>query len=217
MKKFILKYHLGIVGTIFLILFETTTYFITKLFETYPHIIYEFNFIKIPFNPYFVYFYCAWYLMLFIIPMHLYIKDKNTYYKYFTSNIISIIISNIIFIIYPTTIIRGNITTNNIASYILNIIYKLDTPILNCLPSTHCLLSFLFIYSLIDTKEINIKFKLIYIIMSILVVLSTLFIKQHVMIDVISALIISIFAYIIVNITNIHNKVNIFIEKNKEK
>lgn len=213
MKKYISKYALAIVGIIFLILFETTGYFLTKLIQGPPNIIKELNIINLPLVPYFVYIYASWYLLLGIIPMHIYTKNKKVYYKYFTSALISIIILNIIFVIYPTTVPREEVLNTNLTTYLLNIIYYLDTPAVNCFPSAHCLISCLFIISLIDTKEINKQIKIFYIIISILIMLSTLFIKQHIFIDVISACIIAIITYYITDKTNLYTKIYKLIEK----
>ena len=59
----------------------------------------------------------------------------------------------------------------------------------------------------------NNKIKLTITILSILVVLSTILIKQHILIDVISAFILSIIIFIIVAKTNIALKTKKIIEK----
>jgi len=172
---------------VFLVVFQSLTYLIVKQFQTNPHVLGSFLDDKIIFIPQFVYFYIFWYFLLFYVPFYLIKTDK--FYTYFKSNITSIIIACIIFIIYPTTIIRDTVITSNISTYLVNLIYKIDTPVLNCLPSIHCILSFLFIFSVMKEKKSFNKYFII--ISSTLVILSTVFIKQHVIIDIVLAFFIS--------------------------
>lgn len=213
MKQFIKKNKKGIIGTIFLVLFQSALYLITKLFQTSPTLIGGLKDYSIPFIPKFIYIYIFWYLLIFIVPIILYIKDKFTYYKYFTTYIICIILSDLIFIIYPTTIIRPTIASTNITETIINLVYQLDTPVLNCLPSLHCLVSFLFIYCSINNNKIKIITRIIFILSSLLIILSTLFVKQHVIIDIVSAFIISLPIWLIISKNKIYLKVKKYIEK----
>lgn len=212
MQKFIIKNQKGIVGIIFLLLFDSTLYFISKLIQTKPNLLTSTLDNKLPFIESFIYIYASWYLLLIIVPIILYCKDKNKYYQYFTATILAVIISNIIFIIYPTTVIRPTIQSNNITNYLINLIYQIDTPAINCFPSLHCLISFLFIYS-IKNEKINKILKIAITILSILVILSTVLIKQHIIIDVISGFILSIIVWIIVTKTNISKYIKKIIEK----
>ena len=66
-----------------------------------------------------------------------------------------------------------------------------------CLPSIHCLSCFYIILALLKSKT-NKYFKITNVIVCILIVFSTLFIKQHVILDVLASLIITIISYILV-------------------
>lgn len=84
------------------------------------------------------------------------------------------------------------------------------TPGINCLPSIHCLYSFLFIFAVLDTKSNSPKWMKIFIItLSILVVLSTLFIKQHIVYDVIAAFAIGVVTWIIIDKCQLYKKINL--------
>ena len=192
-----------------LISFQCLIYFLTKLFQNNYHLLESKIDLYIPFIPYFVYFYIIWYLTLILIPYLLYLKDKLMFYKYYLSYILTTIISGIIYIIYPTKILRPSIIPNNISTFLVNIIYKLDNPPINLLPSMHCSFCFLFIvlcdyveeYS---NKNIEKKYRIIILILSILIILSTLFIKQHLLIDILASFIISSLTFILVK----HTKLN---------
>ena len=112
--------------------------------------------------------------------------------------IITTLIAGIIFVSFPNTVVRANITDNSISNQVVKIIYALDDPGINCLPSTHCLYAFLFIFAILDTKSNSPKWmKLLITTLSILVVLSTLFVKQHVLYDVVAAFAIGFIVWVI--------------------
>ena len=150
-------------------------YFITKQLNL------NYNFITpkitFPFIPTLVFIYNSWYPFIFIISFIIYKKDYNLFRKLIKSLIISIILSNLTFIIYPTIINRPSIKVDNITSFILNLTYKIDNPAVNCLPSIHCLFSFIISYYILKTKS-NIKTKTLILIYFLLIILSTLLFIQ---------------------------------------
>ena len=114
-------------------------------------------------------------------------------YDFLIATTASMVIANIIFILYPSTIERALFKVNDVASFVLNITYSLDTPV-NCLPSMHCMFCFTTIYGIINSK-LSYRNKLFFCLYLVLIVFSTLFIKQHVIYDVILSFIISIVCF----------------------
>lgn len=168
------------------------TYFFIKLFINEYHIIGHPINNKIPLIPIFIIIYMLWYPYLFFTYYIVYKNNKEKYHNLIKKTILSMIIGNLFYIIYPTMVKRPIIDNyNTLSTLILYIVYKLDYPV-NCMPSMHCLLSFLIMFEVIFAKKNNKKFKIFVIITSTLIVLSTLFVKQHVIEDIILALIISI-------------------------
>ena len=110
--------------------------------------------------------------------------------------IISSIFDFLIYITYPTLILRPNIEVNNIFDWILSIVYSIDTPI-NVCPSFHCFGSTLAIIALNNSKNINRKYKIINVIFSIFVYISTLLTKQHYFIDVPAGIMLAYVCYFI--------------------
>ena len=96
-------------------------------------------------------------------------------------------------------IYRPEITSNIdiLTRSLLNITYYIDNPAINCFPSIHCLLCFQTSYMMIISHNINSKYKIISSLISVLIILSTVFIKQHYFYDIIGAFIIFIFTNII--------------------
>lgn len=198
---------------IILVLFQSIIYFLTKLVQGKPTLLNSIIDNKIPYISWFVYFYIIWYLMLFVIPFVIYLKNKDEFYKYVTTYVISVLISGIIFIIFPTTINRANITGTGISDRLVKLIYSMDEPSVNCLPSIHCLVAFLFMLG-ISRVNISKLYKYGVYIISICIVFSTLFIKQHVIYDALVSLIIAIVVWNIVDRSKVYLKLKKAINKN---
>lgn len=197
MNKKDIKVILKIIG---LIIFQSGMYLLAKLSPFSVHLLKSKIDDNIPFISHFIYFYISWYLMLVLIPFIFYKKDEKCFRNYMICSNVSIIIAFIIYFLYPTSIIRSTIPLTGFSGFITEIIYTIDTPILNCFPSMHCQLCFIYIFSILSCKNISKKAKFGIILWSLLVVVSTLFVKQHVLLDVISAFVLSITIFIAVNI-----------------
>jgi len=196
MKKIENKKFKVIITILSLIAFQSLLYLLAKFTPFEYHIVNIAFDNKIPFIKYFVYPYIIWYITLFLVP-YLYSKyDIKLYNIYLKTLFIAITIVFVTYIFYPTTLIRDPVITTDLSTFIINLIYKLDTPAINCLPSMHCLISFLHIFITPKVKKIKTILKVIIIVQSILVILSTVFIKQHVILDVIFAFVLSLLIYI---------------------
>lgn len=182
---------------IFLVGYQSILYLISKLTPLKMTMLSSGIDSKIPFISYFIYFYIFWYIMLLAVPYLLYIFDKNSFCKYFTSSFICITIAFFIYSLFPTSMVRADIEGAGITNFIVKFIYFIDTPVMNCFPSMHCILSFLFIYSSLTCQNMPNWCKGSISILSLLVVASTLFVKQHVLLDVVSAFIISSVIYFV--------------------
>ncbi len=190
------KYKEFLKPIIIVLLSQSIGYFLIKTFIHSYNIINPI--IKFPLIKYFALIYNSWYPFVFIISFIIFKKDKELYKKLILTFIIGIILSLITFIIYPTIIIRPDIEIKNIIDLILNITYECDTPAVNCLPSIHCLFCFIEIYFITKTKNLKLCIKLPIIIYFILIVLSTLFIHQHILIDAIFSLIYTVISILII-------------------
>lgn len=209
MKEVVLKkINFKVIGIIVsLILFESIFYLLAKL--TPFNVLVLGNNIdnQLPFISEFIYFYIYWYLLLFLIPYVVYLKNENLFYKYISIFIFCVIISTIIFFLLPTTLERPEIIVNDLDTFILNLIYSMDNPALNCFPSMHCAICFLFIYISYFLEDLKWYYKTFFVVSSILVIVSTLLIKQHVIIDVIGAFILCFLSIIFTQIFKFDNKV----------
>lgn len=170
-------------------------YFLIKLFISNYHIIGLPIDDKIPFVMPFIIIYTIWYPFQIVSLYCIYKYNKDKYTKTIIAIVIGLLIAYMCFIIYPTTVIRPEVNTfNNLSSLVTYVTFKVDTPV-NCFPSAHCLLCFILIFALFKDRKIPLKYRLSIIIINLLIIVSTLLTKQHVVVDVIGALVLAIASY----------------------
>jgi len=140
----------------------------------------------IPFNEWFVIPYVFWYGYTFGALLLLAYFDHKTYYKLLFSIFIGMLVCFVIYLTYPSTVFRPEgIVPDNILKKTVLLIYSNDRPY-NCLPSIHVLdtlliTMFLFKYN----KSFLIKGSSAFI--CVLIYMSTLFIKQHSILDAVAS------------------------------
>jgi len=179
------------------LILQAAIYFIIKIFQSNYNVIT--SILDFPFIKGFVYFYDSWYPFIVFNAFLIYYFDKDNYKSLIFTMIFGAFLAHITFLIYPTMIDRPSIIVNNITDFILNFTYETDTPAVNCLPSVHCLFCFIMMYYTFISKKIKNSIKIPVISYLILIVLSTLFIRQHIIEDAILSLI-----YTIIVIINVY-------------
>lgn len=184
---------------------QAFVYFIIKL------VVRDFNiiesFISIPYIKYFVYFYDIWYPFIFFSAFIMYENDISNYKNLIYTLLLGAFISHLTFLIYPTMIVRPEISVNSITDFIVLLTYESDTPAVNCLPSLHCLFCFIFMYYTFTSNKIDKKYKYLIVSILLMIVLSTLFIRQHIIEDVILSLIYTILIiFIVKKFNDVFNK-----------
>ena len=178
-------------------LIQSGLYFISKLFVGTPHLIgWEID-RKTPFIPQFVYFYVLWYILLILVPFLLYKYDKEKRDKYCFIYILSVVFAFVTFLVYPTTIETAKFEVHSLSTLIMYLVYYFDQPTLNCLPSIHCINCFIWILMAGFNKNMPKWIRISLSLFCVIVVFSVLFIKQHVLIDVIGAALVVGLCYLI--------------------
>lgn len=197
-KKFVISLCILMIG-------QACLYWILKQFQTNPIYINYYLDDEIPFWGWLIYVYNMFYPFCIIAFYLLYKKDKKNYYKAIISGVIGFIICDIIFLFLPTIMYRPVIPNYDpITNFVIKVTYFFDDPPLNCFPSIHCLFCFQVIISYIKSK-CTLKRKTWVIICSSLIILSTLFVKQHYIYDVIAAFVVCLIANLLENIFGIYN------------
>lgn len=145
----------------------------------------------IPFLPIFILPYGVWYEYLFFFLIYLCFKNTKVYLKTISLIAASELICFIIFYFFQTTVPRPLIEGNQVLNKFVLMVYSYDRPY-NCFPSIHVLtcLSIMLGSAHIKNKHSAIT-ACIYVI-GFLIILSTLFVKQHVIYDLLgSAILVS--------------------------
>lgn len=153
-----------------------------------------------------VYFGCfAFWGMFYIANMRVGIKECA---KFATFDLITRTVCAVLFIAIPTHNIRPDICGNDFFSWGLRYLYVIDAAD-NLFPSIHCLVSWNCFVGIRGLRCYKRKYKILACVMAILVFMSTLVTRQHVIADVISAVIISEVCWWLVN----HSKCYIWVWK----
>lgn len=100
-----------------------------------------------------------------------------------TGDILAKLLSLPFFIFLPTTLVRPEPVGTDFFSWLCRLVYLWDTPT-NLLPSFHCLISYICWRGLWGCKKIPRWLKTFNFLFAILVFASTVLIKQHILIDI---------------------------------
>jgi hypothetical protein len=114
-------------------------------------------------------------------------EDKKTVAYIFGAEIIAKIPSAIIFILIPTTMIRPVPSGGDVFSLLVSMVYSIDTPD-TLFPSFHVLESYLILRTSHLVKHAPKWYRPATLIISPLVIVSILFVKQHVIVDIFAAM-----------------------------
>jgi len=142
----------------------------------------------IPFLKVFVIPYIIWYLFIFLVLGYLCFKDRKTYYRTLLTYNIGLAICYVIYYFYQTSVFRPELIGEDIFTKLVGFIYSMDQPY-NCFPSIHSLGCFLMMKAINKSTARNIVNVILINGIAISIILSTLFIKQHVILDAIASMI----------------------------
>lgn len=137
----------------------------------------------IPFNKFFIIPYVSWYVFIAIFSAILCVLDKERYLKLLITINIGMITCYVIYFFYPTYVPRPIITGSDLLSNLVSNLYAADNPY-NAFPSIHVLNSALIAFYVYKSEKVNKATKIICVIISSSIIVSTMFIKQHYFADV---------------------------------
>lgn len=174
---------LVVIQTILLI-FQIILYFGSEYFQKNFHDVKRPIDDKIPFIEWSCIPYSFWFPLIALYPICLYYGDSNMYVTYMTTMFLEIVISVIIYLIYPTTFKRP-VPSDKLSGKLMAIIFKGSYRGVNCAPSLHCSSCYLIIYTALLSMHNMVGY--VSIVVAVMIVLSTMTTKQHTVIDVVSA------------------------------
>ncbi|WP_151409417.1 phosphatase PAP2 family protein [Anaerococcus sp. Marseille-P9784] len=188
-----------IIRQIIILIFQVVLYFGCEFFQKNPKNMDLPIDKKIPALPYFALIYVLWFPLIAIFPISLFKEAKNLYELYVICWIIDIVISVIIYLAYPTTCTRPKDLENIKGGWMLKILYKFSYKGLNCSPSMHCSISTLVFIFALAASTMPINLRIIYSTTALGIILSTLFTKQHVLIDLVTGVLLALVIFLILS------------------
>lgn len=162
------------------------------------HIMYSYIDSKIPFIKEFILAYYFWFVYMSIGFLYLGFASKKDFYRMELFLSLGMIISFIIFILYPNSQFpRPNVLGNDVFSLLVNFIYNHDETN-NVFPSIHVCNSIGVHLALINCCELKEKLliKNLSFVVSLLICASTVFVKQHSIIDIAGGATLAMIIYI---------------------
>ncbi len=149
---------------------------------------------NIPFIEEFVIPYVIWYAFVFGYLVYFCFKDTSVYVKTLLTIVIGELICFVIYFFFQTTVPRPTLEGSGWSVMLVKYIYAHDRPV-NCFPSIHVLTTYAIMLASFHIKNMYRLHKYIIHIMGSLIILSTLFIKQHVILDMVASMFLVAFIY----------------------
>ena len=144
----------------------------------------------IPFVPQWVIIYFLAFVTWVVNGLWISSESKPHGCRFSFSYILALLISAAVFLIYPGTMTRPELTGKGFIMGLMRFLYWIDSPT-NLCPSLHVVISFFCWRGTIGCRKIPLWYKWFSFIYLILVCFSILFVKQHALVDIPAALVIA--------------------------
>lgn len=141
----------------------------------------------IPFCPAFIVIYVLAYLQWCISYIMIARDGREVCYRIVAGDIVAKLICLVIFLAYPTTMDRPEITGTGLWETLVGIIYQFDAPV-NLFPSIHCLASWVCFRAARMLTKPGPWYTAVMFVFTLLVCASTVLVKQHVALDIIGGI-----------------------------
>jgi len=185
---------------VFIYLILVTIFLVEDNINLGGHIMYSKLDDMIPFVPAFIIPYCSWFLFIAFTGIIFFLKSKIDLEKTFLSINICMGIGLLTYFIYPSCLtIRPKTYAKDIFSQIVKLLQEGDSPSSVC-PSLHVAVSISLCMGVINSIFFKNKriIKFFTVILTFFICISTLFIKQHSVIDVAFGLLLGFASYVFV-------------------
>lgn len=114
-----------------MMVFHLVTYFGSQYLEGEPHTVGGSLDERIPFHPGWIYIYSSWFVLLLGVPALLNIVAPELCLKYMLAHSIDQLLSNIIYLIYPTTFERPVPPKKGLTGFVIGTVYGANHRFLN--------------------------------------------------------------------------------------
>ncbi|QYR19105.1 phosphatase PAP2 family protein [Paenibacillus sp. sptzw28] len=158
-----------------------------------------------PFLKIFIVPYLVWFVFILVCFVYLAFKNRQLYMKTLLLYNIGLVICYCIYAVYQTHVPRPEVSGTDWLSRLVQYVYNSDQPY-NCFPSTHVLTSYCIMKAFASAREISRPIRLSVSTISILIILSTLFVKQYVLLDIAGAIAVVEASYFIADRVKMRNR-----------
>ena len=148
----------------------------------------------IPFQPAWIVGYFGCYLFWAANYILIARRGREEWFRFFWAHLCAELICGVFFVLMPTTNVRPEVSGGDLASQLVVLLYQLDPP-QNLFPSIHCLISWLCFAGVRSDRRIPLWYRGFNCVFALAVCASTLFLKQHVIPDVLSGILLAEFTY----------------------
>ena len=128
-----------------------------------------------------------WFFLAFCY-VYLCFKNRKVYYKIMLTLVLCYVVAFTTYYFFQTTVPRPVVTGNDLFSKLIIFTYNSDEPF-NCFPSIHVITAYLAVKGINATTALN-RIKIPVNIIGFLIIISTEFVKQHVIMDIFFAILI---------------------------
>lgn len=202
LKDMIFKYRHGVILSYFFIYIIWFTYLERNITTKFTPIYSKLDSL-IPFNELFIIPYYIWFAYIAVTVSYFFLTSKTDFYKCCANLFIGMTICLIIYTVFPNghylRVDLDSLGRSNIFIDLLAKIYSIDTAT-NVFPSIHVFNSVAAMIAINKSEKLHpIKWlQAIVFILTVLICLSTVFLKQHSAMDIFGALVLNIIMYVIV-------------------
>ena len=144
---------------------------------------------RIPFRPAWVSVYFLCYITWGVNSLWILSEGKQHGYRFAAAYILALMVSGVIFLAWPGTMRRPEVTGSGLSDGLMRRLYQVDSPT-NLCPSLHVLFSYFCWRGTMGCKGIPCWYQWLSLLFLILVCFSILFVKQHVLVDIPSAVLV---------------------------
>lgn len=201
--KFLKRYmHIWIV-LVFFIFYMGMFALLEGRTDVRVHILYSKIDSYIPFCEYFVIPYFLWFFYIAATVFYFMFRNKNkgNYYAYITHLGIGMTLFLLVSLVFPNghALRPIYIARDNVFTRMVEFLYSIDTPT-NIFPSIHVFNSVAAHMAILNCDELRKRkwIPFLSLILTVTIILSTMFLKQHTVIDVLAALILNCICYLII-------------------
>lgn len=146
----------------------------------------------IPFCPVWVYVYLGTFLFWIYQNVTVARENPEAACRLAAADLTAKVVCFLFFVFLPTTNVRPEVTTGGLTGFLMRFVYWIDTPT-NLFPSIHCFVAWLGTRMLFESRHLKHKHLTctLCVSCSVLVFLSTLFTKQHVIWDIFAGVVVA--------------------------